>query len=168
MLSTPAAEHQTDIEGYICRERAEEMTFLEAFGTHGEVVGERVLVSFPSYRSAWGGHLFTHVPIPWVHLLFPDREVLDLWREIHSKAVAWGEVRCSAKRARGIIDAEMTTALWDCNGMTISRFLDLVDRAPLEVKEIRFKTLGNLAEFVTRMPKLRESLVTRLMIVLEA
>jgi 2-polyprenyl-3-methyl-5-hydroxy-6-metoxy-1,4-benzoquinol methylase len=264
LLSTPAAEHQTDIEGYLRRERAEETTFLEAFGTHGEVEGERVLdlgcglgakatavaragaeevvgvdfdlekvhgarsladrvgardvrlavqsgtdlafghdrfdvvllldviehmpdpetvlaecarvlrkggrvlVSFPPYRSAWGGHLFTHVPVPWVHLLFPDREVLDLWREIYSKAVVSGKVRCSAKRAHAIIEAETTAALWDCNGMTISRFLDLVDRAPLELKEIRFKTLGNLAGFVTRMPKLREFLVTRLMIVLEA
>lgn len=130
--------------------------------------GGRVLVGFPPYRSPWGGHLFTHVPIPWVHLLFPDREVLDLWRDIHAQSVARGELRCSARRARAIIDAETTAALWDCNGMTVQRFLDLVDRAPLEVRALTFKTLGRLGGLVVRIPRLREYLVTRAVAVLVA
>jgi len=43
MLSTPSAEHQTDVEGYFCRHRAEGTAFLESFGSMGEVVGKRVL-----------------------------------------------------------------------------------------------------------------------------
>ncbi len=130
--------------------------------------GGRVLVGFPPYRSPWGGHLFTHVPIPWVHLLFPDREVLDVWRAGHQEALSRGEVRCPAKRVRAIMDAETTAALWDCNGMTISKFLDLIDRTPLELKLIRFKTLGNIGGSMTKKLKLREYLVTRLVVVLEA
>jgi len=130
--------------------------------------GGRMLVGFPPYRSPWGGHLFTHVPIPWVHLLFPDREVLDLWRDAHLAAVRRGEVQCSAKRARAIIEAERTAELWNCNGMTVARFLELVDRAPVRVRETRFKTLGNVGGWVTKMPTLREHLVTRMMVVLAA
>jgi len=130
--------------------------------------GGRVLVGFPPYRSPWGGHLFSHVPVPWVHLLFRDREVLDLWREVHAEAAARGEVRCSSRRARAIIEAESTAALWDCNGMTVGRFLDLVDRAPLELADIRFKVLGNLGGIVTKSSRLREVLTTRVMAVLEA
>lgn len=130
--------------------------------------GGRVLVGFPPYRSPWGGHLFTHVPIPWAQLIFPDREVLDLWRDIHARSVARGELRCSARRARAIIGAETTAALWDCNGMTIQRFLDLVDRAPLELKALKFKTLGSREGSVARMPRLREYLVTRAVAVLVA
>jgi len=249
MLSTPSAEHQTDVEGYFCRHRAEGTAFLESFGSMGEVVGKRVLdlgcglgartvavagagaaatvgversglrsvtfavqsgtrlafdtgqfdvvlmldviehlsdpdevlgecarvlrpggrvlIGFPPYRSPWGGHLFTHVPIPWAQLLFPDHEVLNVWREVYGGAVARGEVRCSAKRARAIIEAESTAALWDCNGMTIARFLDLVDRAPLRMSSIRFKTLGNVGGLVTGQSWLREHLVTRLTVVLE-
>jgi SAM-dependent methyltransferase len=129
--------------------------------------GGRVLIGFPPYRSPWGGHLFTHVPIPWAQLLFPDHEVLDVWREVYGQAIARGEVRCSAKRARAIIEAESTDALWDCNGMTIARFLDLVDRAPLRMSSIRFKTLGNVGGLVTGRSWLREHLVTRLTAVLE-
>jgi len=264
LLSTPAAEHQTDIEGYLFRRRAEGTAFLEAFGSRGEVVGKRVLdlgcglgartvavaqagaaatfgidsdlgkihrahsltdrsgsrpvsfvvqsgtrlaftegcfdlvlvldvfehvsdpaavlgecarvlrpggrvlIGFPPYRSPWGGHLFTHVPIPWVQLLFPDRVVLDVWREAHAEAVARGEVECSAKRARAIIEAESTATLWDCNGMTIGRFLELAEQAPLNLISVRFKTLGDLGGRLTGQTWLREHLVTRLIAVLEA
>ncbi len=130
--------------------------------------GGRVLVGFPPYRSPWGGQLFTHIPIPWANSLFSDREVLGVWREVHQEMVARGEFRCSPKRARAIIDAESTAALWDCNGMTISHFLDLVDRTPLQLKLIRFKTLGNLGGSMTKRLTLREYLVTRLFAVLEA
>lgn len=128
--------------------------------------GGRTLVSFPPYRSPWGAHLFTHVPIPWVHLLFPDREILQLWRELHAVAVARGELGCSARRARAIIEADSTADLWDCNGMTIERFLDLVGEAPFGLREIRYKTLGRVGETVVAMLKLREILVTRVTAVL--
>lgn len=264
VLSTPAADHQTDIEKYFHRCRVGGVGFLEAFGSFGEVAGKRVLdlgsglgaqalavahagasevigidadgekvhrakvladqsspssltfavqsgsqlgfernsfdlvllldvvehlqdpvavldqcarvlrqgchvlVGFPPYRSPWGGHLFTHVPIPWGHLLFPDREVLEVWREVHQKMVAAGEFRCSPKRARAIMSAETTASLWDCNTMTISSFLDLVDRSPLELKRLRFKILGDLGGTGMQRSKLREYLVTRVFAVLEA
>ncbi len=262
-LSTPTAEHQTDIEGYFSRNRAEGTAFLDFFGSMGEVAGKRVLdlgcglgartmvvaaagaaatfgvdndvekihrargralcsgvesvafsvqcgtrlafdadqfdlvlvldviehlsdpvevlgecarvlrkggrvlIGFPPYRSPWGGHLFTHVPIPWAQQLFPDQEVLEIWREIHQEMVARGEFRCSPERARAIEDAKTTADLWGCNGMTVAAFLDLVDHIPLELKLIRFKTLGNLGGSLIMKSKLREYLVTRLVAVLE-
>ena len=130
--------------------------------------GGRVLIGFPPYRSPWGGHLFSHVPIPWVHLLFPDHEVLEVWREVFAEAVARGEVTCSAKRSRAIMEARKTTSLWDCNEMTIAGFFDLVDRSPLRLSSIRFRTLGRIGGPVTRQAWLREYLVTRAIAVLEA
>lgn len=264
LLSTPAAEHQTDADGYHRRRRMEGTAFLEAFESFGAVAGRRVLdlgcglgartlavaragasevvgidtdldkvlrartqskkegvggvsfavqsgselafdrdrfdvvllldvvehvadpramldecsrvlrsggrvlIGFPPYRSPWGGHLFTHVPIPWVHLLFPDREVLEVWREGFQAALAGGEIRCPAKRMRAIIEAETTAELWDCNGMTISKFLDLIDRTPLERKLVRSKTLGNIGGPLAKTSALREYLVTRMVVVLEA
>jgi len=262
-LSTPAAEHQTDIEGYYRRHRMEGIEFLESFGAAGEVSGERVLdlgcglgirtmavaeagaaaavgvdsdlekihrartqadlsgvrsvsysvqcgtslafdaahfdvvlvldvmehlgdptavlrecarvlrrggrvlIGFPPYRSPWGGHLFTHVPIPWAQQLFPDRELLEVWREVHQEMVARGEFRCSPERARAIEAAKTTADLWGCNGMTVAAFLDLVDHIPLELKLIRFKTFGNLGGSLIMRSTLREYLVTRLVAVLE-
>ncbi|MEE4271605.1 MAG: class I SAM-dependent methyltransferase [Thermoanaerobaculales bacterium] len=130
--------------------------------------GGRLLISFPPYLSPWGAHLFTYVPIPWVHLLFPEFEILELWREKHHAALESGEAWCSARRARAIIEANTTAALWDCNGMTIEWFLDLVDETPLELGPVRYKVLGNLEGLVKTMPRLREYLVTRVNAVLDA
>jgi SAM-dependent methyltransferase len=130
--------------------------------------GGRVLVGFPPYRSPWGGHLFTHVPVPWVHLLFPDREVLEVWRERHREAVERRAVVCSPQRERAIMEAQSTASLWDCNGMTIGGFLELVGRTPLQVRRVRFKVLGNLGGWMARSEGIREYVVTRVSAVLEA
>jgi len=129
--------------------------------------GGRVLIGFPPYRSPWGGHLFTHVPIPWAQLLFADRDVLDVWREVHGRLVERGDFRCSPERERAIVEAETTAALWGLNEMTIASFLELVDQAPLRASSIRYRTLGNLGALVTGRPRLREYFVTRLIAVLE-
>lgn len=264
LLSTPRADHQTDLEGYRRRGRADGVAFLAEFGDAGEVAGRRVLdlgcglgvrtvavaragaaeaigidldpgkirraeaiagrppgggqvafvsgsgaalpfaadrfdlvllldvvehlpdpaavlgecarvlspggrvlVGFPPYRSPWGGHLFTHVPVPWVHLLFPDREVLEVWREGHRDAVARRAVVCSPRRERAIMEAQSTASLWDCNGMTIGGFLELVELAPFKVRRVRYKVLGNLGGWMTKIEGLREHVVTRVSAVLE-
>jgi SAM-dependent methyltransferase len=131
-------------------------------------LGGRVLLSFPPYDSPWGAHLFTQVPVPWVHLLADDRAILDLWRESHSEGVERGEIACSPGRARAIMEAENTAELWDCNRMTIQRFLRSVDQASLTPERVRYKVFGNLGGWVTRRPKLREFLVTRVSAVLVA
>ena len=82
-------------------------------------------------------------------------------------ALARGEIRCSAKRVQAIIDAESTADLWDCNGMTISHFLELVARSPLEMTVFRLKTLGNLGGLAMVSSRLRECVVTRTTAVLE-
>ena len=69
---------------------------------------------------------------------------------------------------RAIIEADNTAELWDCNGLTIGRFLDLVEASPLELVDIRFKVPGGLGGAVARSTKLREYLTTRVAAVLEA
>jgi SAM-dependent methyltransferase len=130
--------------------------------------GGRVLLSFPPYRSPWGGHLFAHVPIPWAHLVFSNREVLDVWRAAHRRAVSAGAVSCSTRRMRAIMRARTTADLWDCNGLTIGGLLGIVESSPLTIRSTGFKTLGNVGGWVMRSSMLREHLVTRFTAVLEA
>ncbi len=89
-------------------------------------------------------------------------------REVFMEAVARGEVACSANRSRAIMEARDTNSLWDCNGMTIAGFFDLVGRTSLRMSSIRFRTLGRIGGSVTRQSWIREHLVTRLIAVLEA
>ena len=129
--------------------------------------GGRVLIGFPPYRSPWGAHLFGHIGIPWAHLLWNDRELVDLWRQLHLRQTAAGEASCTVHRERCIMTATTVADLWDLNGMTIRRFLELVAKTPLSVAALRFKTPGNLGSLLTRSAILREYVVTRLVAVLE-
>jgi len=129
--------------------------------------GGRVLVAFPPYLSPWGAHLFNHIRIPWAHLLFSDRELVATWRTLHLQKVARGEAYCTPQRARCIMAAKAVDELWDLNGMTIRRFLQLVRETPLSVGTVRFKTPRGMGSYLTRSKILREYVVTRLVAVLE-
>jgi SAM-dependent methyltransferase len=129
--------------------------------------GGRILVAFPPYRSPWGAHLFVHLPVPWVHLLFDDADVLDLWRKIHLECTARGGAAVSGSRARAIIDAARTTELWDLNGLTIEEFETRVRDARLRLRNVGFKVPGGIGKVVARVPRLRELVVTRVTAVLE-
>jgi SAM-dependent methyltransferase len=129
--------------------------------------GGRVLIGFPPYRSPWGAHLFGHIRIPWAHLLCTDRELVSLWRQLHLRQTAAGDAYCTGYRERCIMTATTVAELWDLNGMTIRRFLELVEKTPLSMATLRFKTPGNLGSLPTRSAILREYVVTRLVAVLE-
>jgi 2-polyprenyl-3-methyl-5-hydroxy-6-metoxy-1,4-benzoquinol methylase len=129
--------------------------------------GGRVLIGFPPYRSPWGAHLFGHIRIPWAHLLFSDREIVNLWRQLHLQQTADRGAYCTELRERCIMTATTVAELWDLNGMTIRRFLNLVQETPLSTTMLRFKTPGNLGSLFTRSKVLREYVVTRLVAVLE-
>ena len=111
--------------------------------------------------------LFVPLPVPWVHLLFDDADVLDLWRKIHLERTARGGVAVSDARARAIIDAARTTELWDLNGLTIEEFEFRVRDARLRLRNVVFKVPGGIGRVVARVPRLRELVVTRVTAVLE-
>jgi SAM-dependent methyltransferase len=131
------------------------------------VPGGKALVTFPPYLGPWGAHLWKHVRIPWAHLICPETQLLNLWREIHGREVARGRIRTSAARARCIMEADTIPELWSLNEMTIGRFLDLLTAASLEPILVRLHTPGGLAAPLTRLRKIREYLVTRLSAVVE-
>jgi SAM-dependent methyltransferase len=129
--------------------------------------GGKALVTFPPYLGPWGAHLWKHVRIPWAHLICPETQLLNLWREIHREEVARGRIRTSASRARCIMEADSIPELWSLNKMTIARFLELLPAASLEPTLVRLHTPGGLAAPLTRLRTIREYLVTRLSAVVE-
>ncbi len=129
--------------------------------------GGMALVGFPPYLSPWGAHLFTHIRVPWAHVLFPKRELLDVRRTRHERQLAKGETYCTRMRARCIMNAETVAELWDLNRMTIAEFLRLVRETVFRARLVRLKTPGGLGSFLTRSTFLREYVVTRLVAVLE-
>ena len=129
--------------------------------------GGMALVGFPPYLSPWGAHLFTHIRVPWAQVVFPEREVLEVWRAHHEDKFTRGEIYCSEQRARCIMNAGTVAELWGLNRMTIAEFLRLVQETVFRARLVRLKTPGGLGSFLTRSSFLREYVVTRLVAVLE-
>lgn len=129
--------------------------------------GGRALIGFPPYLSPWGAHLFTHIRVPWAHVFFPEREVLEAWRARHEAGLARGDVYCSEHRARCIMNAETVAELWDLNRMTIAGFLKLVRETGFRTRLLHLRAPAGLGFPATRYAKLREYVVTRVVAVLE-
>jgi SAM-dependent methyltransferase len=129
--------------------------------------GGKLLVAFPPYLSPWGAHLFGYIRIPWAHLLFTDRELVETWRSHYLHQAANGKTYCTPQRARCIMAATAVDELWDLNRMTIRSFLQLVRETPLSVATLRLKTPRGMGSLLTRSKWLREYMVTRLVAVLE-
>ncbi len=132
------------------------------------VPGGRLLVTFPPYRSPWGGHLFGHIAVPWAHLIFADSELLRVWRRRHLRAVAAGRSRCTPHRSRCIMNATTVSELWSLNQMTIARFADLVARSSFTPVAVRFTWYGRIGSLVRLRGEMAELLVTRVVAILEA
>lgn len=123
--------------------------------------GGRLVVTFPPYRSPWGGHLFAHLRVPWAHLLFAEQEVVELWRKLHRRELARGSTWTTAAIADRIASASTVAELWSLNGMTVRRFLELVERSSLEIVRLDLKTPAGLGAPLTASARLRELVVTR-------
>lgn len=129
--------------------------------------GGIALVAFPPYLSPWGAHLFSHIRIPWAHVVFSEGEILEVWRALHQDQAARGKIYCSEKRARCIMNAKTVAELWGLNRITIAEYLEFVRETPFRARVVRFKTPGGLGSILTRSSFLREYVVTRLVAVLE-
>ncbi len=129
--------------------------------------GGRIVVTFPPYRSPWGAHLFQHVAIPWVHMLLPEREILELWRGLHRSATARTGSWVTPSQARRIDSAGTIDQLWSLNEMTVATFLGHCAQSGLSMIELELKTIRGLAGPLLASPRLREYVVTHVTAIME-
>lgn len=104
----------------------------------------RVMIAFsPPWLSAYGAHMNQITPVPWVHLLFPERAIM---------------------RVRGRWHSDGATRFEDVEGglnrMTLSRFERLVHDTGLRFDMKRY-TASRRMPIVTDIPGLREFLTVR-------
>lgn len=111
--------------------------------------GGRVLVAFgPLWWSPFGAHMSFMTPLPWVHVLFPERTVLKVRQRYRSDgAMRYEDVAGGLSR------------------MSIAKFHRCVRQSGLEVERIRYGAVRSLP-LVTRLPVVREFLTQGLSAVL--
>jgi SAM-dependent methyltransferase len=112
--------------------------------------GGRLLLTFsPPWFAPYGAHMAYFTPLPWVHLLFPERVVMAVRSRYRDDgAQRYEEVEGGLNR------------------MSLARFERLVQAAGFEPVELRYSAVRGLPG-VTRIPLLRELLTNRVTAVLQ-
>jgi len=129
--------------------------------------GGRIAVTFPPAGSPWGAHLFAHVRIPWAQFLFPEDDLLAVWKEAFNRDLENGTGIYSQERIKEINAARSLNELAHLNGITVREFERLVGETGLIPRLLRYRTPRNLLSFLTRFPSVREFVVSPLIAVLE-
>ena len=98
-----------------------------------------VLVSFaPPWLHPYGGHSREITPLPWVHLIFPERAVVRVRAEyLQEKAT------CYEEAAGGL------------NRMTVAKFKKVVAGSPFAFRKLELLPVRNI-KVLTKIPALRE------------
>lgn len=112
--------------------------------------GGLLIVTFsPPWLSAYGAHMHHFTPVPWVHLLFPERTIM---------------------RVRARYQNDGATRYEDVEGglnrMTLRKFERLVRESGMAVRHMAYTPMKGLP-FVTSVPVVREFCTTRVDCVLE-
>jgi len=99
--------------------------------------GGRIHLSFgPLWYSPWGGHMFTFIYIPWLHLLAPQRTVLGARSFFRS-------------------DGARTYEQAGVFKMTVGKFRRLLDQCGMDVEYLHLRATKNL-RLALKFPVLRE------------
>jgi SAM-dependent methyltransferase len=116
---------------------------LRTMATHMHHDTTLVVAFSPPWLSPYGAHMHYFTPIPWVHLLFPERTVLA----VRSRYKSDGALRYE--------DIE-----GGLNKMTVGRFFRLVPQAGLVIEAKRLVAVRRLP-LVTMIPGVREFFTVR-------
>lgn len=111
--------------------------------------GGRIVLHFcPPWLAPYGSHTRFFTPVPWVHLLFPERSVMEVRSQYRNDG------------AERYVEVE-----GGLNKMTLRKFEDCVEEAELRMEQRNLVAVKGLP-LVTRIPLLREFLTNRVACVL--
>jgi len=109
--------------------------------------GELAIGFSPLWHSPTGGHISHMTWLPWAHLLFPERVIMNERRRYMSVGKPWDGFRKWA-------DVGL-------NQMSLHRFLEIMDRTSLEKKYLAFNVYPNHARLALALNAFRKIPITR-------
>lgn len=117
--------------------------------------GGRLFVNFPPYNHPFGAHLSDLIGIPWVHLFFSDKTLIEGYKEL-CKTVPDGDQRISFRISRRDNGEEYFSYI---NKMTLKRFKGIKARCSMEAEYYREVPLRRILSIPARLPFFREFFV---------
>ena len=117
--------------------------------------GGRIFVNFPPYHHPFGAHLSDAIGIPWVHLLFSDKTLIEVYRDAVEK-LPDGQERLDFRISRGDDGQEYFSYI---NKMTVRRASEIVKKMGLRTVYHSETALRPFLTPLTRLPVVKEAFV---------
>ncbi len=122
----------------------------------------RLYLNFPPYNHPYGAHLSDAIGMPWVHVFFSEKTLIETYKEL-VKDLPDGKERMEfriGKRADG------TEYFSYINKMTIKRAKTILQNSRFNVEYYSEEPLRNIFRYPARLPVLKEFLVKMVVCVL--
>ncbi len=151
IIMNDAMEHVDEPEGVIC----ECMRVLKD--------GGRLYANFPPYHHPFGAHLSDLIYIPWVHLFFGEKTLIEAYKHL-AKNEADGDSRIEFRISKKDDGSEYFSYI---NHMTIKRFDKILNKLGIVPVYYKREPLRSAFCLLSKLPILRELLVKMVVCVIE-
>jgi len=125
--------------------------------------GGRLFVNFPPYYHPFGAHLSDAIHIPWVHLLFSERTLIEAYKQLVKDLPDGGE----RVEFRISTDESGRETFSYINKMSIKRFRRVLANAPAKCVYYKEAPLRGALAVPAKIPFLKEMLVKMVVAVFE-
>lgn len=122
----------------------------------------RLYLNFPPYNHPYGAHLSDAIGMPWVHVFFSEKTLIETYKEL-VRDLPDGKERIEFRIGK---KADGTEYFSYINKMTIKRAKTILQNSSFNVEYYSEEPLRNIFRYPARLPILKEFLVKMVVCVL--
>lgn len=122
----------------------------------------KLYLNFPPYNHPYGAHLSDAIGIPWVHVFFSEKTLIETYKEL-VKDLPDGKDRIIFRIDKRPDGTEYFSYI---NKMTIKRFQKIMKKSKFNVEYYKEEPLRNIFKYPARLPLFKEFLVKMVVCVL--
>lgn len=125
--------------------------------------GGKLYLNFPPYHHPFGAHLSDAIYLPWVHLFFSEKVLIEAYKEL-VKGLPDGKERIEFRISKNKNNKEYFSYI---NHMTIKRFNKILKELETEPVYYHYEPLRNFLKPFRKIPGFREMFVKMVVCVIE-
>ncbi len=123
----------------------------------------KLYLNFPPYNHPYGAHLSDAIGIPWVHVLFSEKTLINTYKEL-VKNLPDGKDRIEFRIDKRDDGTEYFSYI---NKMSIKRYQKILNNSKFTVEYYKEEPLRNLFKHLAKLPFIKEYLVKMVVCVLK-
>lgn len=125
--------------------------------------GGKIYLNFPPYNHPYGAHLSDAIGMPWVHVFFSQKTLINTYKEL-VKNLPDGKDRIEFRISKRPDETEYFSYI---NKMTIKRFQNIMQNSKFDMEYYKEEPLLNAVKYFSKLPFFKEYFVKMVVCVLK-